>query len=289
MALVKHFSVVVLGLGVTLIPPSAALGDQANLEARRADTCAAAFFCDSFEEDELGKLPGAPWKEETYNSGAVITVDAQRAFTGKKAMHIAAPKGARRRGYVAIHQAPVFPRANRRMFGRIMVWLDAAPVPLEGEPDVHWTLLQGEGRSADDTYNSIYRLGAERQQGLGLKANFETTPPVRTDCRRHSRRSLPVARWTCVEWHFDGEENEMQYWLDGHDLADIHVRERTDAVDSNCSHQDDLQGVWLAPPTFQSLYMGLERYDATQNDQHLWIDDVVVANSRVGCPVIERN
>jgi hypothetical protein len=80
----------------------------------------------------------------------------------------------------------------------------------------------------------------------------------------------------------------MQYWLDGEALEDIHVRERTDAMDSNCSHQD-LNGVWLAPPKFQSLYMGLERYDATQNDQHLWIDDVVVARSRVGCPVMERD
>jgi hypothetical protein len=252
------------------------------------DPCAAAFFCDDFENDAANKVPPPPWKEEMYGSGAAISVDGDHAFSGQQAMHISAPNGAPRRGYIAIHTPPVFPAARRKMFGRIMVWLDSAPIPLEGKPDVHWTLLQGEGRSADDRYNSIYRLGAERQGGLGLKANFETTPPVRTDCRKHSARKLPVAKWTCVEWHFDGDKNEMQYWLDGQALDDIHVTERTDAPDSNCAHQEDLHGVWLAPPAFQSLYLGLERYDATQNDQNLWIDDVVVSESRVGCPVSRR-
>ena len=52
---------------------------------------------------------------------------------------------------------------------------------------MHWTLLQGEGRSADDRYNSIYRLGVEGSGGTQLMANFETTPPVTTDCKQQSR------------------------------------------------------------------------------------------------------
>lgn len=248
------------------------------------DACSTALFCDGFEDDRAGALPGAPWREETYRSGAVISVARDRAFSGEQSLRVLAPSAAPRRGYVAIHGAPLFPAASREMYGRAMFWLDSAPVPLDGAPAVHWSLLQGEGRSADDRYNSIYRLGAELQDGLGLKANFETTPPVRTDCRQHSARALPVARWTCVEWHFDGERNEMQFWLDGGELSDIHVVERGSAPDSNCAHQQDLKGQWLAPPAFQSLYMGLERYAGTRNDQNLWIDDVVISGRRIGCP-----
>ena len=69
---------------------------------------------------------------------------------------------------------------------------------------MHWTLLQGEGRSADDTYNSIYRLGVEQRGGTQLMANFETTPPVTTDCKQQSKLTLPVGRWACVEWHMRG-------------------------------------------------------------------------------------
>ena len=246
--------------------------------------CGEALFCDGFEDDVVGQLPGAPWSEEMYDSGASIVISEERAFSGKNAMHVFAPKNAPRRGYVAIHDSPVFPNAARRMYGRVMVWLDAAPIPLEGARPVHWTLLQGEGRSANDRYNSIYRLGGERQEGVGLKANFETTPPVRTNCRKHSKWTLPVAKWTCVEWHFDGERNEMQYWLDGEELSDIHVTERGDAPDSHCEHLSDLNGQWLAPPAFQSVYMGWERYDASANDQNVWLDELVISQQRVGCP-----
>jgi hypothetical protein len=169
-----------------------------------------------------------------------------------------------------------------------MVWLDAAPIPLENGDPVHWTLLQGEGRSADDRYNAIYRLGLERQAGLGLQANYETTPPVRSDCRQHSVHSLPVTRWACVEWHFSAARNELQFWLDNEELTDIHIVDHGTAPDSNCSYQDDLDGEWLAPPTFQSVYIGLERYQAAANDQNLWIDDVVISARRVGCPVRGR-
>jgi hypothetical protein len=249
-----------------------------------ATSCESAYFCDGFETDVVGRLPGAPWREETYGTGAIIRVTEDRAFSGKQSLHVLAPKDAKRRGYVAIHDAPVFPAARSSMYGRAMIWLDAAPIATNGGDSVHWTLLQGEGRSADDRYNAIYRLGGQFDSGLRLKSNYETTPPVRSDCRQHSARTLPVGRWTCVEWHFDGAANEMQYWLDGEELTDIHVIARGAAADSNCAHQEDLQGQWLAPPAFQSLYMGFERYDVSSNDQNLWIDDVVISSARVSCP-----
>jgi polysaccharide lyase-like protein len=178
------------------------------------------------------------------------------------------------------------------MYGRVMVWLDDAPegVPLKshdgprlgppGPPPVHWTLLQGEGRSADDRYNSIYRLGLEKRGGLQLMANFETTPPVSTDCRQQSALTLPVRRWACIEWSMAVATHEMQFWIDGKPIT--HVVGRAPAVDA-CRGQD-LGGQWLAPPRFDSLYMGFERYGDSLNDQNLWLDDVALARQRVGCP-----
>ena len=61
-------------------------------------------FSDDFEAHVADQLPGAPWKEETYKSGAVIAVHNQHAFSGQQAMHVLTPAGAEyRRGYVAIH------------------------------------------------------------------------------------------------------------------------------------------------------------------------------------------
>jgi hypothetical protein len=252
----------------------------------------AQLFFDDFEARPAGQVPGAPWKEETYQSGAVISVDGGHAFSGQQAMHILAPGGAiKRRGYVAIHLHGPLPQLQAAMYGRIMVWLDQAPLaPFIEEPNggalpsgplpMHWTLLQGEGRSADDRYNSIYRLGLLDRNGTQLMANFETTPPVKTNCMQQSKRTLPVRQWACIEWHMAVASNEMQFWIDGKQIA--HVKGHAAAADACQGH--DLKDRWLAPPRFDSLYMGFERYGDTLNDQNLWIDDVVLSKQRVGCP-----
>jgi hypothetical protein len=237
-------------------------------------------FADDFEARPTGQVPGAPWKEESYRSGAVIAIDSVHAFSGRRALHVRTPGGADyRRGYVAIHLHDPLPQLQAAMYGRVMVWLDAAP----GDEPVHWTLLQGEGRSADDRYNSIYRLGLEQQGGTQLMANFETTPPVSTDCRQQSRRRLPVRRWACVEFHLDAASNEMQFWLDGRDITQVRGRA---AAALSCKG-DDLGALWLAPPRFDSFYLGFERYGDTAGDQNVWIDDVVLSRQRVGCPTNE--
>jgi hypothetical protein len=247
--------------------------------------CAPALFCDDFEDDAVGAPPGTPWRDETGPSGATVRVDREHAHSGHNAVHVHAPKGASyRRGYFAVHQPPVFPAASQEMFGRAMVWLDQAPIPRPGQSDVHWTLLQGEGRSRDDRFNSIYRYGGQHQAGLGLMANFETTPPVKSDCWQHSATRLPVAEWACVEWHFVVATNEMEFWLNGTELTDLHVSERARAPGSGCRSTADLGGRWLAPPAFQSLYLGWERYSDPVNDQNVWFDDIVISKSRVGCP-----
>ncbi|HTU68206.1 MAG TPA: hypothetical protein VMF52_19830 [Steroidobacteraceae bacterium] len=238
-------------------------------------------FSDDFESRIAGAAPGTPWKEESYNTGVTIRVDAERAFSGTQSLHIHDPRGAKyRRGYLAIHLKSPLPALQSGFYGRAMLWLDAAPEALPGDPPVHWTLLQGEGRSADDRYNSIYRLGVEDRGGLGLMANFETTPPVTTDCKQKSPLNLPVQRWACVEWHVAVATNELQFWIDGKRVA--HVRGRGDAR-ATCKGQD-LAGQWLAPPKFDSFYIGFERYADSANDQDLWLDDVSLATKRVGCP-----
>jgi polysaccharide lyase-like protein len=266
---------------------SAAQSSAAQSAAAPAapEGCTPALFCDDFEDDTLGKPPGSPWRDETGPSGASVSIDGTRAFSGQKSVHVSAPKGAAyRRGYFAIHQSPVFPAASQEFYGRAMFWLEQAPITPAGQSPVHWTFIQGEGRSANDKFNSLYRYGGQHQGGRGLMANFETTPPTRSDCWQHSASTLPVQEWTCMEWHFKVASNEMQLWLNGEELTDLHVAERASGPESGCLSTQDLGGQWLAPPAFQSLYLGWERYQVSENDQDLWIDDVAISKSRVGCP-----
>src|SRR5262245_56227466 len=139
--------------GTEASPLEVAKSAVAKSDVSTADCPPSALLCDGFEVNGVGEPPGTPWRDETGKSGASVQVDAVRVFRGERSVHVLAPKGAAyRRGYFAIHQSPVFPAAAAEMFGRAMFWLDAAPVAAPGQPAVHWTFIQGEGRSRDDTF-----------------------------------------------------------------------------------------------------------------------------------------
>jgi hypothetical protein len=74
--------------------------------------------------------------------------------------------------------------------------------------------------------------------------------------------------------------DRLQFWLDDEAVTGVAGR----AAAARSCRGDDLGGRWLAPPRFDSLYMGLERYGDTADGQDLWIDDVVLSRQRIGCP-----
>ncbi|HTV22710.1 MAG TPA: hypothetical protein VMG12_28670 [Polyangiaceae bacterium] len=233
-------------------------------------------FCEDFEDAAAGAL-AAPWR--TSANMATVNVDELQAFSGTKAVHVNAPQaGTYHRGYLALDQgssAGIFPAVATEMYGRAMVYLPVLP-----NADVHWTFIQGEGVSAAGGYNALYRYGGQHQNGAQLMANYETTSTgPATDCWDHSASTLPVAQWTCVEWHFVVASNEMQFWLNGSELTDIHVTGMGEGCGGN-----GLDGQWIAPPAFQTLYLGWEHYQQTMNPIDLWMDDIVVDTKRVGCP-----
>jgi len=125
-------------------------------------TCpAGALFCDDFEEDAVGQPPAAPWSPST-NAGTVA-VDSTRAFSGSKAVLASAPNGPTyRRAFIGLGSgSPIFPGAASEMYGRAMIWLEAAPT------EVHWTMIQAQGPAADGTHNAEYRYGGPPVTELG--------------------------------------------------------------------------------------------------------------------------
>ena len=228
-------------------------------------------FCDNFEQAATGALT-APWR--TSANQATVVVDTAQAFDGTNAVHVNAPQaGTYHRGYFAL-DAVNYPGAEREMYGRAMVYLPVLP-----NADVHWTFIQGEGLAADGTHNALYRYGGQHQNGAGLMANYETNNNVSTDCWDHSASVIPTEQWTCVEWHFTVATNDMQFWLNGTELTDIHVTDRGEG----CVGQA-LNGQWLAPPEFQTLYLGWEHYQQTMNPIDLYMDAIVVDTKKIGCP-----
>jgi len=231
-----------------------------------------ALFCDDFEGAALGQAPGTPWRASTV--AGTVAVDATRAFSGSRSVLATAANGPDfRRAFIALGgTSPIFPGAATEMYGRVMLWLEAAPT------EVHWTIIQAQGPAAAGTHDAEYRYGGQHGTGR-LMANYETNNGVATDCWDHSTTVLPTGAWACAEWHFAVATNEMQFWLDGTEVQDIHVIDRGEGCGGNA-----LNGQWLAPPAFNNLLLGWEHYQPWQGDIRIWMDAVAVSTERVRCP-----
>lgn len=250
-----------------------------------ANTCEAA-FCDGFESFASGDKPGAPWTV-TENSGTVV-VDQSRAFSGKQSIKFSTTGSANYKSVLIAHPDVNLLRGGSDIvYGRMMFWLESAPTG-----DVHWTFIAGEGPVPGQPYRASLRYGGQHPivnggtfVGSQLMANYETpdiyaTPPVgpATDCWQHSQQKVvPVGKWSCVMWSFDTANDEMRFWLDGTELADLHVIKKGEG----CVNQP-MDYVWDAPE-IAKMYVGWESYQS-DDSRTMWIDDVVIDTKPIACP-----
>ena len=249
-----------------------------------ADPCATALFCEDFESYPTGKAPTGHWKT-SINMGSVSVVDTAH-FGGSKSVQCSTQaSSSTKTAYIRLDAAPVFPAPGNAYFGRMMTRLEAAP-----ETSVHWTFVQSSGLIAGQNYHSVYRYGGQLPQtsgtmflGTKLMANYDTpdnysgTGPA-SDCWNHaSAQVMPVAKWTCVEWQFDGPNDTLRFWLNGAPVDSLTVQGKG----QGCVHQDKTFE-WKAP-NFDNLELGWESYQM-DSARTLYVDDVVISTKRIGCP-----
>jgi hypothetical protein len=251
------------------------------------DVCETALVCESFDALPVDTVPSGVWTA-SQNLGRV-RVDATRAYSGTQAVKATTPatETAYKAALLGYRDPSVLPTSNNAHFGRLMFFLESAP-----EAAVHWTFLAGAGRSAPQEgyptgYDVLYRYGGQKPVAGGseLMASYETpgfysTPPTGpdTDCHQDSAAvPMPVGRWACAEWRFDGATSEMQLWIDGTEVEGLHVigsgtRCRTLPGDAP----------WI-PPVFSRIDMGWESYQPDV-ERSIWVDDFLLGAERIGCP-----
>lgn len=247
-------------------------------------SCAGAILCEDFEEAGVGSPP-AGWLA-TINGGT-IAVDTTRARSGVHSVRFSAAAATGYRSLLMGWQRSL-PTSTNLVFGRMMFWLDSAPAS-----SVHWTFVDGYGLVPDAGYHAVYRYGGQLPLtaadggflGSQMMANYDTPdsynatpsgPP--SDCYQHAQgRVVPVQAWTCLEWEFDGTTDTMRMWIDGAEAPDMTVLQ----TGTGCVQQP--AGFEWTAPRFQRIDVGWESYQA-DDARTLWIDDVALATSRIGCP-----
>ena len=261
---------------------------EASALISAADICETALACEGFDAFPLDTVPNGVWSA-SQNQGTV-RVDATRAYSGSQSVKATTPSTEvpYKAALLGYRDPMVLPTGDNALFGRLMFFLESTP-----EEAVHWTFVAGAGRSAPQEgyptgYDVLYRYGGEKPVAGGsqLMATYETpgfysTPPSGpdTDCHQDSAAvPMPVGRWACAEWRFDGATSEMDLWIDGSEVEGLHVighgtRCRTIAGDAP----------WI-PPVFSRIDMGWESYQP-DTERSIWVDDFVLGTERIGCPM----
>jgi hypothetical protein len=261
-------------------------GGGAGTGGSGADPCATALFCDDFESYTVGQAPTGNWTRQV-SSGSTAAVDMAQARSGTKSVKfVAAAASGSKTAYIRLASTAmksIFPVTPNVVYGRMMFRLEAAPTG-----DVHWTFLEGYGLVPGQSYHALYRYGGQHPVmnggtfvGSQLMANYETpdsysgTGP-KSDCWAHANKVvIPEGKWSCAEWQFDGPNNTMRFWLDGAPVDTLTVV----GAGQGCG---TATAVWTAP-TFERFDLGWESYQQ-DTARTIWIDDVVVSKTKIGCP-----
>jgi len=147
----------------------------------------------------------------------------------------------------------------------------------------HWTTAEGTGPVAA-AGNAIAQYNYGGQADLMANYYRPLSSGSKVDCWQTKNVAFPTNKWTCVAFMFDGKANEMRYWQDGVEIPELHVlgldKRAVDCTDKS------VDGRWLAP-AFDKMSLGWQSYgyDNTGLPHDAWIDDVVLDDEPIPCPL----
>jgi len=132
---------------------------------------------------------------------------------------------------------------------------------------------------AVESTNSAEDLRMGGQSGILMwnRSKDDATLPSLSPAGIGMSVKLPAATWTCIEFGLDGNKGTLQTWVDGKAVPGLQV---------DGTPTPDVDAAWLSgrpmwKPKVTDIKLGWEGYGGTLNT--VWIDDVALHTSRIGC------
>lgn len=242
----------------------AATGAAGNAAAGAGDTGGAASgdyckardgltFCETFEAQPVGPAQAKPPWAPAVNGAGTVTIDDSVAHAGGHSLKV---HGADFSTFLVLSGAPL-PAAAGRLHVRMFVRL------AEAMTGGHNTFLVADMAAAPGAGNA-FRLG-EMNAMLMYTVSGDTHGALANEkfyTDHLPGAALTAASWGCVEVALDHAKPEVQVWLDGKDVPDLH-------------HTD-----W-AVDGYDTLRFGFEKYAGPVSD--VWYDDIAIGTAPLGC------
>jgi len=245
----------------------------AGREAAPAGGCGAAAFCDDFESDTAGMAPGAarwtvsmgcnPNNQDgpADGGGLLVGIDDSQAHSGARSLRVV---GGDSCGFYAVHTrtfagGSIGPQLFVRFYARF-----------SGSPTQNHNGFLSIANGSDHL-----RLGFQDQVvAWNAQTTDATLPDMDPQGTTLSAATTP-GRWSCFEFHVDGTNGHIEFWLDGATVTGLtYVGSSQQGVNDQWARSGPTS---LSPTSLGLGWLGL-------NDQMTtWFDDVAVGGSRIGC------
>lgn len=221
-------------------------------EASTADPCPSAYFCANFESG-LG-----PFQESSESlSNGTLTIDPSQHAHGTSSIKAQITPGPSPSAFLEETQT-----LGADSYWRMFVYVPTGPAKTTSDPDF---FAQAVLNTPNNDTVSLRIDGANqgtRALEIGDSIHQLYTP---------SNTPFPFDQWACIEWHIG--PTGMQVWLNDSELTDAAT---AGSLKSAIPIQEFLG---TASPN------GLK---AASNSLTLWMDEIVVAKSRVGCAAFQQ-
>jgi len=217
-------------------------------------------LCDGFETGAPGDA-GSVFKFE-LGSGSTGVVDTTKAFRGSKSVHM---KTATAQAFITETASFTGTTAatNNAGWGRMYIWFET-----KANPQSHDVFIRLEDPASSASSAQLHVAGGSRGQlAAEIRSGSDLYKPKIAEPPPADRVLFPLATpaWQCWEWHTTAE-NTLEFYIDGELYAPMSVT----AADK-----------WPFP-IFKKLYLGFMQFGTTPATE-LWIDEVALSDTRVGC------
>jgi Cip1-like, core domain len=206
-------------------------------------------FCDDFESATAGSTPSAaPWSTSMVASSGTVTIDgAISAPGGQRSVHIS-DSATDYDTLLVLHSSSILPTSSGRFYVRFMARFGSA-LSTGHNTFVLADLFTAQGQGHN------FRFGEDA-------GSLEYTTLGDSNAGHATGLTIAPDTWTCIEILLDHAKPEIDVWINGAEIADMH-------------HTD------YPLDDYDNVRFGYEKYAGPAME--IWYDDIAIGTQPIGC------
>lgn len=236
--------------------------------------CTGSPLCDDFETDVVGAAPNATrWAIVSGCGGndpqSTVTIDSSQHHSGNNSVKVVG--GTNTCGPI-FSNTSAFSSLGNSIYGRFYVRFSVAT-------QMSHSMFMGLGFAASGVPSQVNdNLEMTQQYGVYVwNLHDKTLPNIAPSA------STPMDTWTCIEFHTDATNGNLDTWIDGAAVPQMTFDPGVTAVQTGNGGNDSWSGYTMKPSPFKPTSVSFGWVTFGGSPATVWFDDIALGPSRILC------